>query len=84
MDAVRIFTCHFFGQGEQLTGTHSWQRAGRVSRQRAAWQAACLGEELEEAQRCGWMDGWTGAGIYAPSQRSFVAVPASCKNRHES
>lgn len=28
MDAVRIFACHFFGQGEQLAGTHGWQRAG--------------------------------------------------------
>lgn len=28
MDAVRIFTCHFFGQGEQLAGTHGWQRSG--------------------------------------------------------
>lgn len=81
MDAAGIFTCpvgFFFGHGEQLAGTHGWQNG--ASRWRVVWQAACPGEELREARRCGWMDGQTDNAL---SQRSFVAMPAGCKDRDE-
>lgn len=82
MDAVRLFTCHFFGPGWQLAGTHSWLRAGR-----SVTVESCLAGRVPRGGAgggtAGWMDGWTdgqwvGAGTHAPlkghlSQQGLVA-----------
>lgn len=89
MDAVRIFTCHFFGRGEQLAGAQGWQRAGgSVTSQSCLAGGGGGGAGGDTAMRMdgqtdGRMDG-EGVGMYAPLQRSFVAVPAGCTSRDES
>lgn len=61
MDAVRLFSCHFFGQGEQLAGTHSWQGAGRSVTSESCLAGSALragGAGGGTAMRMdGWMDG---------------------------
>lgn len=61
MDAAGLFTCHSLGPGQQLAGTHSWQRA-------ESWGGAGGGTAMHmDRQTDGWMDGqWVSAGLHPP------------------
>lgn len=80
MDAAGLFTCHSLGPGQQLAGTHSWQRA-------EPWGGAGGGTAVQmDRQTDGWMDGWTvGECRAAPTiRRSFVTARSGHKSRGES